>query len=281
MNRRRHDIEPENTALVKLIWWVVAITTICILGAAMQTQAADANTLSTGTRNAVKLYKIGTVADSTACYGATRLTLSDGSVFCLVDTKAVTPATSKLNAWRKVPAANRAPLISGTPPASGQVGALYSFTPTANDPDGDVLSFSMESTPPGGTISSATGKFAWTPNAAGVRSQMAIIAKDPQGLSARLAFGSVTIASAPGSVTLSWDAPTQNTDGSTLTDLAGYTLYQGTSATALSELAQVQASTTSYIVNALTTGTYYWAVSARNTGGAESVKSASVSKRVP
>ena len=36
--------------------------------------------------------------------------------------------------------------------------------------------------------------------------------------------------SALGSMTLSWTAPTENTDGSQLNDLAGYKLYYGTSA---------------------------------------------------
>ncbi len=37
------------------------------------------------------------------------------------------------------------------------------------------------------------------------------------------------VATSPGTATLSWTPPTQNTDGSPLTDLAGYRVYWGTS----------------------------------------------------
>ena len=47
--------------------------------------------------------------------------------------------------------------------------------------------------------------------------------------SASLAAFSVTVTQvALGSATLSWTAPTQNDDGSPLTDLAGFKIYYGT-----------------------------------------------------
>src|ERR1700686_4746433 len=42
-----------------------------------------------------------------------------------------------------------------------------------------------------------------------------------------------------GAAALSWTAPDQNTDGSTLTNLAGYRIYYGTSANTLDQVIQI------------------------------------------
>ena len=77
-----------------------------------------------------------------------------------------------------------------------------------------------------------------------------------------------------GSVTLSWSPPTQNTDGSALTNLAGFRIVYGTSATALTQTIEVNnAALSSYVVSGLTAGTWYFAVKAYNAAGAESVNS--------
>jgi len=81
--------------------------------------------------------------------------------------------------------------------------------------------------------------------------------------------------------TLSWSAPTQNTDGSTVTSLAGYRIYYGTSSTALTQMVQVNsAGITTYMLENLAPSTYYFAIRAYNSAGAESVNSNVVSKIV-
>lgn len=83
------------------------------------------------------------------------------------------------------------------------------------------------------------------------------------------------------SVVVSWSAPTQNVDGSALADLDGYTLYYGVDADNLTDSVSVDASSTSYTMNGLVSGTtYYFAVAARNTAGAESDKSEVVNTTV-
>lgn len=85
-----------------------------------------------------------------------------------------------------------------------------------------------------------------------------------------------------GSSTLSWTPPTQNTDGSALTNLAGYRIAYGTSATALNQTLQVATpSLSSYVVTGLASGTWYFAVRAYNSAGAESDSSGVASKAVP
>lgn len=83
-----------------------------------------------------------------------------------------------------------------------------------------------------------------------------------------------------GSATLSWASPTQNTDGSALTNLAGYRIIYGTSASALTQSIQVMnPAVTTYIVSNLAPGTYYFAVIAL-TPSAESAPSNTASKSI-
>lgn len=183
-----------------------------------------------------------------------------------------------------VPPPNRAPLISGTPPSTATVGVEYTFMPSVLDPDGDVLAFTMSYPPPGSTFSDTTGAFAWTPTATqvGTRSQMAINVSDGRGGIASLPFGQVNINPAPvvvKSATLSWTPPTQNTDGTSLTNLAGYRIYYGASATALVQTIEIKnASMASYVVENLTAGKWFFAVTAFNADGKESAMSNVASK---
>jgi hypothetical protein len=85
-----------------------------------------------------------------------------------------------------------------------------------------------------------------------------------------------------GKATLSWVAPTQNSDGSALTNLAGYNIYYGTDSSALTQTVQVaNAATLSYVVSGLPTGTtWYFAVTSYSTSGEESTPSAVSSKTI-
>ena len=68
-----------------------------------------------------------------------------------------------------------------------------------------------------------------------------------------------------GSVTLSWAPPTQNTDGTPLTDLAGYAFYYGTASGNYSSRIEVNdPSLSTYVIDNLTPNTYYFAAVAIN-----------------
>jgi hypothetical protein len=83
------------------------------------------------------------------------------------------------------------------------------------------------------------------------------------------------------SALLSWQPPTTNTDGSSLSRLAGYRIYYGTNANALTRVIDVtNPGLTSYTVGDLTSGTYYFAVSAYTTDGVEGDKSTVGSKTI-
>lgn len=80
---------------------------------------------------------------------------------------------------------------------------------------------------------------------------------------------------------LSWIPPTQNTDGSTLTSLAGYRISYGTSAGALTQAIQVaNPGATSYTIANLAPGTYYFSVRAYLVDGVESIGSSVISKTI-
>jgi hypothetical protein len=84
-----------------------------------------------------------------------------------------------------------------------------------------------------------------------------------------------------GAATLSWTPPTQNTDGSSVTNLAGYNIYYGTSPEDLTTKIQVtNAGLTAYTVADLGAGTYYFSVSAYTANGVESAPSAVGSKTI-
>lgn len=86
---------------------------------------------------------------------------------------------------------------------------------------------------------------------------------------------------ATGTASLSWSAPTTNSDGSALTDLAGYHIHYGTSASSLTnEVNVASASAVSYQVSNLATGTWYFAVTSYTSSGLESSLSTVVSKTI-
>lgn len=96
--------------------------------------------------------------------------------------------------------------------------------------------------------------------------------------------GSVPPAPPPvstGSATLHWQPPTTNTNGSALTDLAGYHIYYGTAAGSMTNTVDVStASTTSYVISNLSAGTWYFGIAAYTNTGLESAMSNVGSKTI-
>jgi hypothetical protein len=85
-----------------------------------------------------------------------------------------------------------------------------------------------------------------------------------------------------GTATLSWSVPTANTNGTSLTDLAGYIIHYGTSSGALTQTIQLtDPDLTSYVVRNLAAGTYYFAISGYATTGMQGTESPQVSKTIP
>ena len=169
--------------------------------------------------------------------------------------------------------ANRAPTISGAPPLSIVVGTAYSFQPSAADADGDTLTFSITNKPAWATFNTTNGALTGTPAAGDVAifSNIMITVSDGNAQVSLPAFSISVLQLATGTATVSWTPPTMNTDGSALTNLTGYRVAYGRSSTDLSQSATVNGvGVTTYTVESLATGAWYFAVHAVNSDGIES-----------
>jgi hypothetical protein len=213
---------------------------------------------------------------TTGTYSSIMIIVSDGVSMDNLPSFTITVGGSSTNA---------APKISGTPPTSASVGVGYSFTPTASDANGDPLTFSISNKPSWASFSTSTGRLSGTPWSTGTTSSIVIKVTDSKGASASLASFSIVVGSGSGgsngAATLSWTPPTRNTDGTTLTNLAGYRINYGTSASSLSKSITVaNPGISSYVVENLSAGTWYFTIKAYTSSGAESAPSTVASKSV-
>jgi Putative Ig domain len=204
------------------------------------------------------------------------ISVSDGTATAMLPgfTLTVTSAT----------ATNHSPTISGSPATSVTVGGTYNFTPAASDPDGNALKFSINTLPSWATFSDTTGKLSGSPGAGdvGTTASLVISVSDGTTTASLTAFKiTVNAAQATGTATLSWTPPNTNSDGSLLTDLAGFRIYYGNSSTSLNQSLTVSDRTaTSGTVTNLGSGTWYFNVKAYTAGGLESNASSVVSKTI-
>ncbi len=178
---------------------------------------------------------------------------------------------------------NRAPVIAGHSPTEAPADEHFDFRPDADDPDGDLLVFSISNKPVWARFNPETGRLQGTPGAGdvGIYTGITIVVSDGQSSAALPAFEiSVTQASS-GIVTLSWQPPTQNENGSHLQDLAGYRIYLGRSADTLTRVIVLNnPGLTRYVVENLSPAKWYFAMTSFNRKGRESRRSATVSKQV-
>lgn len=196
------------------------------------------------------------------------------------DDPATVASTATAGSTSSAGSSNRVPSISGIPLTTASVGASYSFTPVATDEDGNTLAFSISNKPAWASFNTSTGTLTGIPTAAGTFANIVISVSDGTATASLVAF-TVSVTST-GSATLSWTAPTHNTDGTPLTDLAGYTVHYGTSASNLSNSVTVNSpSTTTYTITSLVTGrTYYFAIASVNSSGVSSDLSGVASKTI-
>ena len=168
---------------------------------------------------------------------------------------------------------NSAPTISGNPAPAVNVGDTYSFTPSASDADGDTLTFSIQNQPSWASFDSSSGEISGTPELGdvGMYSGISISVSDGTTTASTSAFSVEVSQVQLGSVTLSWSAPTQNSDGSALTDLAAFKIYYGNSQGSYPNQIQIDnAGTTTYVVDNLAPNTYFFVATAVNSQGIES-----------
>jgi hypothetical protein len=193
-------------------------------------------------------------------------------------------AEFSINVTQSTPV-NSPPTIGGSPATSVGEGANYSFTPSASDPEGDVLTFSITGKPAWASFDSSTGALTGAPSAAdvGVYEGISISVTDGVDTVSLAVFSIEVVAanSSTGSVTLSWTAPTENEDGSTLVDLAGYRIYWGTApGNYPNSLTIDNPGLTTYVIDNLAPDTYEFVATSFNAAGVESAYSNPSTKTV-
>jgi hypothetical protein len=201
-----------------------------------------------------------------------RISVSDGNASASLATFSIT-----------VEQANRAPTISGSPPTSIVTGQAYSFTPNASDPDDDTLTFSITNRPAWASFDSNSGRLSGAPalGAVGSFTNIRITVSDGALQTSLAAFSIEVQSAANGSALLSWTAPTTRSDGSPLTDLAGYRLRYGSASGSYPNTITIASpGITSYLVENLAPGTYYFVLASYDSAGVESADSSPVSKTI-
>jgi fibronectin type III domain protein len=175
------------------------------------------------------------------------------------------------------------PRISGTPATTVMADSAFSFRPTVRFVGDAELTFSIVNPPSWATFDTTTGQLTGTPTAADVGTYNDIlITVTSGGMIASLPSFSITVSQiATGSVTLSWTAPYTNTNGTPVTNLAGYRIVYGTSLAALTQSVTIPGQgLTNYVIDNLTPGTWYFAIASYNSDGTESALTPIVSTTI-
>ncbi len=174
-------------------------------------------------------------------------------------------------------------VISGAPQSAVTADIAYSFIPAADDPEGDSLVFSIVNRPSWASFDTGTGALAGVPgqNDVGVYADIVISVSDGSDSAALSGFDIEVLGTATGAATLSWVAPTQNADNTTLTDHAGYRVRYGTSVGSYPNVKTItNIGVTNYMVENLSPATWFFVVTAFDSSGNESMFSNVVSKAI-
>jgi hypothetical protein len=165
------------------------------------------------------------------------------------------------------------PKISGSPREAVKIGDTYSFTPTVVEHDGDALTFFAGNQPRWANFDAKTGELSGRPDPgdAGTYSNIQVAVSDGSTAVYLPSFSVNVTQSGSSSATISWTAPTQNTDGSALTNLAAYKIYYGVSEGNYPNQIRINnPGISTYVVDNLTPDTYFFVSTSINSSGVES-----------
>jgi hypothetical protein len=169
--------------------------------------------------------------------------------------------------------------ISGNPAQFVEIGSSYEFHPIVSNASAAVLTFSIQNKPSWASFDPASGTLSGTPSAAnaGNSGNILISVSDGSATSALTAFSIDVVQSATaGTASLSWISPPTNASGAL--GVEGYHIYFGNSAKNLTHVVNVESSNaTSFVINDLPAGTWYFGIASYNGDKVESSMSAIVS----
>jgi len=171
--------------------------------------------------------------------------------------------------------------IAGTPSTQAVIGQLYSFTPTVTGATASAaVGFSVQNKPMWATFNTSTGQLEGKPASENIGSYPNILISASTGNTQASLPGFTITVSKTGTVTLNWQAPTTNIDGTALNNIAGYAIHYGTSSARLTESATVDTPATHYTLQNLSPGVWFFTVNAYTTSGVQGTPSAVVSSAV-
>ena len=136
-----------------------------------------------------------------------------------------------------------------------------------------MVTFSIQNNPRWADFDSGTGTVSGVPNLGdeGSYANISITVSDGKDTSSLPQFSVAVNQFATGATTLSWTPPTQNEDGSSLLDLAGYKIYYGVSQGNYPNQIRIDnPGVTTYMVDNLSPNTYYFVSTSFNDAGVES-----------
>ena len=207
-------------------------------------------------------------------------------VILMIEAGCLSNVPGQLAAFDRNSPDNPSVQIVGNPPAQVLAGQDYLFTPIIIGNSGDApLTFSVGGLPDWARFDSALGTISGTPSTAdvGVYAGITISVSDGHTTHTLGPFSIEVLDEGAGSVsvTVSWTPPQRNSDGSVLTDLAGYRIYWGKSSGNYPNSVRIDnPSVTRYVVENLETGTYEFTTTAVNRKGVESRFSDTATKTI-
>ena len=158
----------------------------------------------------------------------------------------------------------------------GSSGSAATSAATGSDSVASLVS------PTSGTIDRSSG--VTTPAGAATApagTQTATVSTTTTPASGSTVASTTPVKATTGVATLDWLPPTENSDGTALTNLAGYTVYYGTSPDSLTQSVKVSnPGLTAYTVTNLPSGTWYFAVTSYSASGVESNRTSTVSTKI-
>jgi hypothetical protein len=156
--------------------------------------------------------------------------------------------------------------------ARAQTAGIVTLRANSTSAQGSIVPVLTWSTNPVATSCRASGGWSGTKAASGAQTLVRINASTNYTLTCSWGSGSARVA---------WTAPTTNTDGSALTNLAAFRVYYSTTNGSFSQSTLVNDTTSrSAMINALAPGTWYFMVRALNSNQVASANSNVTSKAV-
>ena len=175
------------------------------------------------------------------------------------------------------------PQISGEPQRVAIVNQPYEFRPSVSGGEPGTLTFTIQNLPSWAGFDPNTGLLSGNPTFvdSGSHNGIAITVTDGKSESSLPAFDIAVSQDGLGTITLTWVAPEENTDGSYISDLAGYRIYYGMEPGRYDQAVEISnVGLTTYVIDDLRPGTYFVAARAFNQSKIESDYSNEVVKSV-